>query len=95
VDAHPHAEQRALRPSMSCERLLCRYRAGGRVLGPRKRKKESVTLCIDLTAVVFAERCAEQASVLGKGLCIALAKSVEQTRGSLDVRKEETDRPHR
>jgi hypothetical protein len=78
-----------------CERLLYRYRARDRVLGPRKGIEESVPLCINFTTVMLAERRTEQAPVVGEGLCIALAKRVEQTRGSFDVREEEADRPRR
>jgi hypothetical protein len=95
MDPDPHAERRTLRPSVRCERPLCRYGAGDRVVGSRKGIEEGVTLCVHFTAVVLRECGAEKASVFGQGVRIALAESVEQAGGSLDVRAKEADRPRR
>jgi hypothetical protein len=78
-----------------CERPLCRYRAGDRFVRPRKGIEEGVALRVDFTTAVLRECGAEQASVFGQGFWIALAEDLEETRGSLDVRTKEADRPRR
>jgi hypothetical protein len=78
-----------------CDRSLCRYGAGDRVVGPRKGIEEGITLCVDFKPAVLRECGSEKASVFGQGLRVALAEGVEQAGGALDVRAEEADRPRR
>src|SRR5688572_27219710 len=84
VDADPHPKRHALRPRVRCERPLCRYGAGDRVIGARKGIEEGVTLRVDFTAAVLRECGAEKTSMFGQGLCVALAEGMKQACRPLD-----------
>jgi hypothetical protein len=89
VDAHPHANVDALRPTLGRQRPLRADRSGDRVARPHERDEERVTLSVDLPAVVLVERRAQQALMLAKHRRVAAAQPRQQPRRTLDVAEQE------
>jgi hypothetical protein len=78
------------------ESSLTGYRCGDGGLGASKRDEERVTLGVDLTAVVLAERLAQDSPMLVEGLPVQFAaQSLEQLGGALNICEEESDGAYR
>lgn len=59
----------------------------------RKDDEEGIALRVDLVALVPLEGLAQEPLVLSENLAVALAKLALEPRRSLDVRKQERNRP--
>ncbi len=79
---------------MPHEPSLCRHRHRDRVSGSGKRHQEGVPLGVDLLPVPLGERVTKEALVFRQDLRIpAVAETLEQRGGPLDVGEEEGDCP--
>jgi len=86
VQTHPHADRTGGERSLPLGRGLERLRGGG------KDVEERVTLRVHLHAAVTDERFAQQSSVPGQRLPVALGtKLVQQPGRALHVREQEGD----
>src|SRR5579884_2513910 len=61
----------------------------------RKSHEEAVPLRIDLVPVPLVERCTQEEAALAQDLWVALAQSLEQGGGPLNVAEEQGDSSHR
>src|SRR2546421_6265722 len=87
--SHTHGD--AVRPGMQREGALHIYCRRERVRRSRKDHKEGVALRVHLMAVPLLEGLAQQLTACGQHVLVALPELVQQTRGALDISKEECD----
>jgi hypothetical protein len=81
MDAHADPEIGRLGPSVLAEAALAGNRRRDGVFGAPERDKERVTLRVDLAAVMFAERLAQDSPMLVECLAVPLAtQQLEQPR---------------
>jgi hypothetical protein len=92
VQTHSHSELRVVRPRVLGERPLRRGRGEHRVLRPRERSEERVSLSVDLVASVLAEGGAQQMRMVLQSAGVTVAELSRQLRGSFDVGEQERDR---
>ena len=96
MQPHPHSRRATGRPSMSEECTLRRDRGRDGVSGALESDKYGVALNVDFLPAPLPACGAEQLPVLGQDLgIIGIPKTLEDARGSFDIRKEEGHGPRR
>ena len=88
---HPHPRGSPSRPFMLSQRALSLHRRGDCVLSSLEGDEERVTLCVDDDSHVVLETVTENPPMIHQQLLVLLAHVLEQTRRTLDVRKQERD----
>jgi hypothetical protein len=95
VQAHANANGGVIRPAVRGECPLGREGSTDSILRPRKGDEERIALRVDLLTPGGLEGLSQDPVVLGQHVAVPVAKLLEQTCRSLDVREEEGDRSSR
>ena len=95
VERHSHADLHASRPPLGGDRPLRLDVHSEGVDRARERDEERIALGVDLEAVPFRERGAQEPALLGEQVGVFLPQAFQQPGRTLDVREQERDRAGR
>ncbi len=91
VQAHPHPDDRAVRPLVGGVGALRLDRGRDSVAGAGEGEEERVALRVDLDAPALAEPLAHQPAVVAEDALVPLAEELQERRRALDVAEDEGD----